>query len=80
MFYAKRIKQLEDKIDALEVQVKEILAITSKYCQDVDQLLLAHKRVEEAKEKAKQETVKPAPRPRRRPRKNNGKENPKAGE
>ena len=80
MFYAKRIKNLEDKIDALEVQVKEILAITSKYCQDVDQLFLAYKRQEEAKEKAKQEAVKPAPRPRRRPRKNNGKENPKAGE
>lgn len=80
MFYAKRIKNLEDKIDALEVKVKELLAITSKYCQDVDKLLLAHKRVEEAKEKTKQDAVKPAPRPRRRPRKNNGKENPKAGE
>jgi hypothetical protein len=75
MFYRKRIKQLEDRVDALEVQVKEIYAITSKYCQDVDQLLLAYKRQEEAKERAMQEANKPAPRPRRRPRKNNGKEN-----
>ena len=80
MFYGNRIKNLEDKIDALEVKVKELLAITSKYCQDVDHLFLTYKRQEEAKEKAKQEAVKPAPRPRRRPRKNNGKENPKAGE
>ena len=67
MFYTKRIKNLEDKIDALEAKVKELLAIKPF-------------RQEEAKEKAKQDAVKPAPRPRRRPRKNNGKENPKAGE
>lgn len=71
MFYTKRIKNLEDKIDALEANVKELLAIKP---------FLTYKRQDEAKEKAKQEAVKPAPRPRRRPRKNNGKENPKAGE
>jgi hypothetical protein len=79
MFYRNRIKQLEDKIDALEVQVAEILAITSKYYQAVD-ILLAQKKEEEAKGKAEQEVIKPAPRLRRRQRKNNGKENPKAGE
>ena len=80
MFYAKRIKNLEDKIDALEVKVKELLAITINYCQDVDQLFLTYKRQEAAKMKVEQEVIKPAPRPRRRQRKNNGKENPKAGE
>ena len=81
MFYAKRIKKLEDKIDALEVQVKELLALTSRYCQDVDRLFLAYKELEAAKQEAvKQEAVKPAPRQRRRPRKNNGKENTKTGE
>lgn len=81
MFYAKRIKKLEDKIDALEVQVKELLALTSRYCQDVDRLFLTYKKLEEARQmEVKQEAVKPAPRPRRRPRKNNGKENTKTGE
>lgn len=50
MFYRNRIKQLEDKIDALEVQVAEILAITSKYYQAVDILLAQKKRGRSQKE------------------------------
>ena len=75
MLFGKKIKLLEDKVDALEVRVKEFLEITSKYCQDVDALLLLYKNQEAAKESAK-----PAPRPRRRQRRNNGKETPKATE
>lgn len=75
MLFGKRIRHLEDKVDALEVRVKELSEITSKYCQDVDALLLLSKSQEAAKE-----SVKLAPRPRHRQRRDNGKETSKATE
>ena len=73
MFYRKRISALEDRVDALEVRVKELYVIVSKYCQDVDDFL--------ASSKVKENPVKPeALKPRRRPKRRNGKETPKVTE
>lgn len=71
MFYSKKIKNLEDRIEVLEVMVKELSERVSNYCQEVDRLFALH------------QTQNPSPKPakpRHRPRRNNGKETSAATE
>lgn len=42
MFYGKKIKNLEDRIEVLEVMVKELSERVSNYCQEVDRLFALH--------------------------------------
>ena len=73
MFYGKKIKALEERLDVLEARVYELTHLVSKYCQDVDALAeLFRKQEEEKAQRAKQR--------KHNKSKKNGKEAPKATE
>lgn len=44
MFNRKKIQALEDRVEALEVRVKELSNLTSRYCQEVEELYAEHKK------------------------------------
>lgn len=81
MFYGKKIKALEGRLDALEVMVQEQARLISKYCQEVDALYEHYKKMLTLQDETPAPvTPAPEPKPRRRPKRRNGKENPKATE
>lgn len=77
MFYGRRIKELEERVTALEEKAKVLEDAVACYSRSVERLWKIY---EDRMQKASEPEEKPKPKPRRRARRNHGEETPKASE